>query len=283
MKHTLLLWAFILGVCAASALSASAQTSAAGRIVLARVTGEVSVTDKATKAASAAANNQEISQGYIVTTGKTGTVILVFSNGSTINLKEDSVLDIETYLQDPFAEPFDAGKATAEPSASTTKINLTRGELIGNVKKLNKDKGSSFSVQTPVGAAGIRGTTFRIVYRPRGDGTALFTLTIVEGNIEFLAGAVNLPVGVGAAGEAREIVIETTVDRVTGAVTIIAPQGGFVLVLAPSASKEAVQQAIQQVAQAVATMIFTPVVVTPFVPPPMTVPPQETTPGAGKQ
>ena len=53
-----------------------------------------------------------------------------------------------------------------EPGTSVTKLNLTRGELVGRVVHLNVDKGSEFTVRTPVGAAGIRGTIFRIIFRP---------------------------------------------------------------------------------------------------------------------
>ena len=164
MQKTIFLWLVLLGLCAVTLPAARAQATDPGRIVLARVTGDVSVTNKATQVAARAANAQEIAQGSIVTTPKGGSVVLVFSNGATINLKEDSVLDIEQFLQDPFGDPFNPATATDEPSVSNTKLNLTRGELVGNVKHLKKDKGSSFSVQTPVGAAGIRGTTFRIVY-----------------------------------------------------------------------------------------------------------------------
>jgi hypothetical protein len=50
------------------------------------------------------------------------------------------------------------------------------------VKHLRLDKGSAFSVQTPVGAAGIRGTTFQILYRPTGS-VASYALRMVEGKI----------------------------------------------------------------------------------------------------
>src|SRR5690606_15011946 len=109
------------------------------------------------------------------------------------NLAQDSSLSIDEFLQDPFGDEVSFSSMTSEPSVSTTKLNLSRGELVGNVKKLNADAGSTFSVQTPVGAAGIRGTTFRIIFRPDGTGKAFFSLTTVEGNVVLFSGTVNMP------------------------------------------------------------------------------------------
>lgn len=259
MLKSLLMWVFLVGLSVATASSALAQATQAGEIKLARVTGDVTLLNKATKVVTPASNNLTISQGTTVTTGKDGGVVLVFSNGATINLKTDSVLDIEQYLQDPFAADIKPAELTDEPTVSNTKLNLTRGELVGNVKHLNKAKNSSFSVQTPVGAAGIRGTTFRIVYRPSGNGTAFFSLTTAEGNVELATGTSVLPVAANNNETAKEVVIEVKVDDVTGVITITTPAGNVIVVDAPATSVAAVVQSAVEVAQAVATVVFTPV------------------------
>lgn len=257
MQKTLLLWIFLAGICAVSATRAVAQATAAGRIVLARVAGNVTVADNATKAESPATNGREISQGFTVKTTTGASVVLVFSNGATINLQEDSELNIEKYLQDPFAGEFIPATATEEPSSSITALNLTKGELVGNVKKLNREKASSFNVQTPVGAAGIRGTTFRIVYRPKGDGTATFTLTTTDGTVVLTTGTVTLPVGAGVNNDlATEVLIEATVDPATGAITITSAPA--TATSAPTSSIVAVTAAAANIAQAVAGVVFAP-------------------------
>jgi hypothetical protein len=261
-----------------TATGASAQATAAGRIILARVTGEVTVLDKATAVSVAARNNQEITQGFTVSTGKGASVVMVFSNGATINLKEDSVLDVEKYLQDPFAGDFDPSTATDEPTVSNTGLNLTRGELVGNVKKLKTGQGSTFNVQTPVGAAGIRGTTFRIVYRPTGTGTAFFSLTTTEGNVVFSTGTVTLPVG-AVDDVAKEVVFEARIDATTGVVTITTPTATITVVNASSTTIAAVKAASDEVAQAIATVVFTPPA--PSTAPGLESPMQKTTNGAG--
>ncbi len=257
MQKTFLMWFLLAGLCMTAVSTASAQASAAGRIILARVTGEVSVLNKATQVSVAAQNIQEIGQGFIVTTTKGASLVMVFSNGSTINLKEDSVLDIEQYLQDPFAGNFNPSTAIDEPSVSNTGLKLTRGELVGNVKKLKAGQGSTFNVQTPVGAAGIRGTTFRIVYRPAGNGTAFFSLTTTEGNVVLNTGTVTLPVG-AVDLVPKEVVFDVQVDTNTGVVTITTPTATIAVVTAATTSVAAVTEARADVVQAIAAVLFIP-------------------------
>src|SRR5690606_15609751 len=122
--------------------------------------------------------------------GAGASVVLVFSNGASLNVGAESTLSIDEFLQDPFAEEVSVAELTEEPTSSTTRVRLTRGELVGNVKTLKHEQGSSFIVNTPVGAAGIRGTTFRIVFRPDASGRVFFTLSTAEGNVLFEAPAV---------------------------------------------------------------------------------------------
>jgi hypothetical protein len=148
---------------------------------------------------------------------------------------------------------------TAEPSTSRTKLNLSRGELVGNVKKLNYDAGSSFNIQTPVGAAGIRGTTFRIVFRPDGTGKAFFSLTTVEGNVVLASGTVNLPSETSVPDNKEvEVVIDVNVDAETGAVTVAVGSAPPIVVAdAAPTTVAAVAAVVQQIATAVATVTFT--------------------------
>src|SRR5690606_2855194 len=93
-------------------------------------------------------------------------------------------LKVDKFQMDPLADPAAVASATEEPSPSQTELNLAFGEIVGNVKKLKST--SNYSVKTPVGAAGIRGTTFRIVFRPTGDGRAFnFQITTAEGVVVF--------------------------------------------------------------------------------------------------
>jgi len=259
MYKKLISWFWILiftGFVSYNALGQSDAGRPEGVIKIAKVTGEVTATkDGNTLKLSV---GTEISQGYVVNTAAESSVVLVFSNGATINLAEDSSLAIDEFLQDPFADEVSVASMTAEPSVSTTKLHLSRGELVGNVKKLNADAGSSFTVQTPVGAAGIRGTTFRIIFRPDGTGRAFFSLTTVEGNVVLAAGTVNMP-NETAVGQDKEveIVIDVEVDD-AGVITVTSgPSTPVIVIDTPPATQAAVAATVQQVVQAVATVVFT--------------------------
>jgi hypothetical protein len=177
----------------------------------------------------------------VLTQGKSS-VILVFSNGATTQLGEDSSLSIDEFLQDPFTAQIAVASLTAEPTVSHTRLHLTKGELLGNVKHLNHDKGSTFTIETPVGAAGIRGTTFRIVFRPSGTGQAfaIFSLSTLEGNVAFNnPSSPSQPTnpqgtkpnqgqtrgGPVAVTTGQEVVVTVSVDvnPTTGQVTVTAP------------------------------------------------------------
>ena len=75
-----------------------------------------------------------------------------------------------------------------EPSPSRTRLSLSRGEVVVGVPKLKPAHGSSFTVATPMGAVGVRGTVFRIVFRPTGTGNALFSPATVRQITSVVAG-----------------------------------------------------------------------------------------------
>lgn len=193
--HTRLLGWLLIGVLLA-AFGARAQTPPAapalagqgkfnqnGVILVAKFSGKVEIiVDGVTKQA---AIDMVVPPKARVVTAQGASIVLVFSSGASTQLGSDTDLLIEEFLQDPFAATVKVAEMTDEPSPSRTKLMLNKGELVGNVKKLKYDQGSTFTVQTPVGAAGIRGTTFRIVFRPNGTGQAFFTLTTATGHVEF--------------------------------------------------------------------------------------------------
>jgi hypothetical protein len=87
-----------------------------------------------------------------------------------------------------------------------TRLYLTKGELVGRVAHLNVDQGSEFTVKTPVGAAGIRGTFFKQIFRPDSNHKAFVSVETFEGLI-VVTGLASGPVEVPAGHK-----IETTVD-----------------------------------------------------------------------
>lgn len=197
MYHRLLSWLMVGAFVAVSALRAQAPASTSpasdpppGLVLVAQVRG--TVTKTVNGQVTTLKINDSVEQTAKVITARDSSVVLVFSNGATTQLGDDTEMVLEQFLQDPFGKEMEQLKVAElqeEPSRSKTRLNLHRGELVGKVAKLRHDLHSEFIVQTPVGAAGIRGTTFRIVFRPQGTGQAFFQLSTVEGNVNFNQGA----------------------------------------------------------------------------------------------
>jgi hypothetical protein len=181
---------------AQTAPAASARVK--GQIFAARVQGNVQAISKADGSTRVLHDGDKVTDQTQIVTSPGGSVILVFSNGATVNVSADSTLDIEQFEQDPFSGEQKFSEMKTEPGTSTTKLSLTKGELVGKVVHLNVDKGSEFTVETPVGAAGIRGTVFRIVFRPGKNGKAFFVITTASGTVVFrgtTSGPISVPAG----------------------------------------------------------------------------------------
>lgn len=267
MQNKLLTILFTLGLFLVSMGAAVAvPATTPGGIQLAKIQGEVTLRDNVTKATRSAVGVHDITMGTTVLTGAGGSVVLVFANGSTINLGRDSELDVETFLQDPFPTDIKVSDLTTEPSTSITKLNLAKGELVGNVKKLNTAAGSKFDVNTPVGAAGIRGTTFRIVYRPDplNPTHVTFTVSTLEGNVlvQVASGSTSLPVSVTQNKEVT-VDVQVNIDPVTKTVTIVSPPTVLTPVTLPTNTSSAILQATQDAVQATQTTLFPTTTTTP--------------------
>ena len=102
-------------------------------------------------------------KGYSLTTGKFSEAVLLFSNGTLSTVGESSTLRVSTFEQTPF-DPGNKKLADikSEPSQSTLALDLLVGDLVVQTKKLNK--GSTFSIHTTAGTAGIREHSFNLIY-----------------------------------------------------------------------------------------------------------------------
>jgi hypothetical protein len=275
MKISALLFRFVFCgfVAAALSLTSVAQT-AAGAIKAARVQGEVF---RVSKAGSVPLKDGDaVYETDSVTTGKGASVVLVFMNGSSVRLGSDTSLNVEEFKMDPLAQPISNPTALKnEPSKSKTSLKLSYGEMVGDVKKLNSS--SSYSIKTPVGAAGIRGTIYRIVFRPSSDGKAFFTISTAEGKVEMI-GVVNTADLMVDSG--KEVVVEIDTDNPDKPVVVSQD-------IAPNVAA-AIQAAALELTQTLKDLILTNPVSSgpdeqnlPPPPPPIT-PPPILTPLSGK-
>ncbi|HLP25233.1 MAG TPA: FecR domain-containing protein [Acidobacteriota bacterium] len=235
-----------------------AQTQA-GAIKAVRLSGAVSKITANSTAPVLLTEGAALTESDTVTTDAESSVVLVFANGASVKLGPNSRLAIEEFKMDPLPEQIAVANLEGEPNVSKTRLNLAYGDLVGNVKKLNKSRGSEFNIKTPVGAAGIRGTTFRIVMRFEASGQVTFTLSTSEGTVAF-TGTVQVS-GTGAPtqdGAAQEVAVTdgqevsaiATVNPVTNQITNV--QVSSTQAISPAASEAitaAVTQAIQQAQQ----------------------------------
>lgn len=199
--------------------TAGKEAEVPGVILARRVIGRVVAVDKQSRAERVLSNDSRVSAADLVRTATEApsSVVLVFSNGMTVQLKHGSELDVDSFMQQPWDQALDLGKLETEPGTSHTKLNLVKGELIGKVPKLKKGA-STLQIHTPVGVAGIRGTTFRIVLRadPARPGMYLFELNTSEGLVVFEGSAPGAtPVSIGA-NQQITLEVELRVDPATG-------------------------------------------------------------------
>ncbi len=266
-------------VASALSLAAHAQTEL-GSIKAARVQGEV--LKLAADGTSAPLKDGDLlTEKDTVTTGKGASVVLVFGNASTVRLGAESRLAIDEFKMDPLDEPLsDISSRTTEPNRSKTALNLSYGEMVGEVKKLNTANGSTYSVNTPVGAAGIRGTIYRIVFRPSSDGKAFFQIQTAEGLVvmEGVANIENVEIP-----QDQEVVVEIDTDKPEETTV----KTGEI----PPADAAAIRTAAQELVQSVQNVVIEnppPKEESKEEPPPPPPPPpveeeKKLTPGAGEE
>jgi len=131
-------------------------------------------------------------EGYAIKTNLFSESILLFSNGTTATVLENSKLRLDKFIQAPFEAQGNAfGQLAAEPSASEVSINMEIGSLVVQTKKLNKS--SSFQITTPTGTAGIRGTQFQMAMSPNTG----MKLDVAESQVAFTPVGNAQPVLVG--------------------------------------------------------------------------------------
>ena len=117
-------------------------------------------------------------QGNAVITSNDARVILLFQNGSTVDLQPGTKFSVDQFLVDPFdAEKIDCRTLRKEPTRSTTKLRVDDGTITAKVAKLKP--ASAYNIVTPLGTAGIRGTVVTVSVDPKAA-----TFFVTEGMIQ---------------------------------------------------------------------------------------------------
>jgi hypothetical protein len=206
---------------------------------------------------------ETFTEGSIVKAGAGAQALLVFSNGATMKVLQNCQLSVDEFKQAPFDEQAEGTflRLSKDPSKSTTSLDLRNGTLQGEVKQLNQAAGSTFTVKTPAGSAGVRGTIISMSVVRNAAGQVIgITCNCIVGNMAFTPSAVvtsgtnaaaanstqtvtntNVAVGAGAS-----LVVSVTVDPNTGVITGGGISGSAMATATTQALADAVVETINQ-------------------------------------
>lgn len=133
-------------------------------------------------------------QGSSVETASDANVILLFENGSTMNIRPGTRFTIAEFLINPFdPAQVDYEKIKSEPSKSVTQVSVQEGTILSDVRRLNRS--SAYNIATPHGTAGIRGTTVGTAVNPKSS-----TFYVSSGSLQVRRGASTYWIGAGSPG-----------------------------------------------------------------------------------
>ena len=197
--------------------SAALQT---GKVQVGKVSGTVTLID-AKAQRKPLASGATFQEGSLVETGLNSSAELGFSNGASVVLTPNTLIELRTFRQVPSAGITDPYRQIEkDPSHSVTELEVPRGKIIGEVRKLNAL--STFTVKTPAGLVRIRGTVFTVEYRVGPDGIGKIIVDCVRGSVETTvfssnAGPVTVEPGMQAASAVPSAALINSLARVTGA------------------------------------------------------------------
>ena len=209
--------------------SAALQT---GKVQVGKVSGTVTIID-AKAQRKPLANGATFQEGSLVETGVNSTAELVFSNGASVVLTPNTLIELRTFRQVPSAGIIDPYRQIdKDPSPSVTELEVPRGKIIGEVRKLNAL--STFTVKTPAGLVRIRGTVFTIEYRVGADGIGRIVVDCVRGSVETTvfssnAGPVTVEPGMQASSAVASAALITSITRASTGATKAAPPSAAAL------------------------------------------------------
>lgn len=174
--HRVILTGLAMGL----AISGVRAAEKPGKVQIIKATGDVVAVRQSDHKSAPAKTGDIVQEGSTIKTGKNSTAVLLFGNGSAITVQSESAFSVDMFQQDPF-DPANTNykDLQAEPSKSKTKVTISSGEIVGDMRKLNK--GSSWEFNTPLGVAGIRGTKVFIKVTKDANGKVTVHIAAAEG------------------------------------------------------------------------------------------------------
>lgn len=186
----------LIGLTLALALSLPAQTV---RVLL--VAGTADITPTGETVARPIVKGEAVTAGSTITTGADGRVVLTPMPGVKSIITPNSTITLESVSETPGADATTAYQAT---------LNLKVGAVVSDLNK-PADATYDYSVRTPRGLAGARGTTFTVGVNPAGIATVVvahgtISLTFTDGRTASITpGKVSITKPDGTTVEAEKI------------------------------------------------------------------------------
>lgn len=170
----------LTGLAMGLAVTAMQAAEKPGKVQIIKASGDVVAIRQSDHKSAPAKTGDIVQEGSAIKTGKNSTAVLLFGNGSAITVQPESTFAVDVFQQDPF-DPANTNykDLQAEPSKSKTKVTVSNGEIVGDMRKLNK--GSSWDFNTPLGVAGIRGTKVYIKVSKDSNGKVTVHVSAAEG------------------------------------------------------------------------------------------------------
>jgi hypothetical protein len=180
-----------LAVTPTSVHAAARAKNPAGKVYVSRVAGGSQITfgDKVEELAPKSAY---LAQGALLETKPSGSLAMVFSNGTGIFLDQDTHIEVKRFAQEPFIPS--RTDLEAEPSVSQTEVFLSRGIIAVSTSKLAP--GSTMTYRTSLGSINLHGG--RMVMAADGE---LTKISLLEGTGTVYGGENDLGGKVIHAGE----------------------------------------------------------------------------------
>lgn len=134
-----------------------------GVVEAGKVRGQVSLKDASGRSANLT-TGATFKEGHFVETGANSSAELVLSNGATILVSPETLVEFKVFAQvaSNLIVPGKYRELAEEPSPSVVQIDLHRGKIVGEARKLNPS--TQFTVKTPVGLTRVRGTVWTDEY-----------------------------------------------------------------------------------------------------------------------
>jgi hypothetical protein len=155
-----------------------------GNIVVASVTGEVTLS--AGDQRRVLKVDDRLRVGSTVVTGRRAMLTLVLSNGVLLQLGSEAELELEEFGQAPVSGGGKLSDLKQEPTLSRTCLRLLRGDVAVTVKPLKIAQGSSFLLSTIAGSVEVGEAVFRVVLRMHELGLGIYQLHVQSGGVDFI-------------------------------------------------------------------------------------------------